>query len=70
MNAPATKFQCIALVFLWAIETAMRVGEVCALTGDNVSSRVAHVANSKNGDERDVGLSPRAGGLGDDAGWL
>jgi integrase len=57
---PQTKQQAIALAFLWAIETAMRAGEICALTGADVTGRVAHLRMTKNGTSRDVGLSPRA----------
>lgn len=57
---PKTKRQAIALAWLWAIETAMRAGEICRLTADDVIGRVVHVNKSKNGDERDVPMSPRA----------
>lgn len=58
--APVTKQQRIACAFLFAIETAMRVGEICALRKEHVNGRVAHVADSKNGEDRDVPLSARA----------
>lgn len=58
--APITKQQRIACAFLFAIETAMRVGEICALRKEHVNGRVAHVADSKNGEDRDVPLSARA----------
>ncbi len=57
---PQTKQQAIALVFLFAIETAMRAGEICGLTGADVTGRVARLRMTKNGTSRDVGLSPRA----------
>ncbi|KLT73234.1 integrase [Neisseria arctica] len=51
-----------ALAFLFAIETAMRAGEICALTWDDIdeSRRLAHIKISKNGHSRDVPLSRRA----------
>ncbi|AFC85932.1 tyrosine-type recombinase/integrase [Frateuria aurantia] len=52
----------IGLAFLFAIETAMRSGEITALTWDHVhiSERYAHLPKTKNGDARDVPLSSRA----------
>lgn len=58
--APKTKQQRIALVFLFAIETAMRAGEICGLTADDVKGRVAYLRMTKNGLPRQVPLSPRA----------
>jgi len=54
------EFVCVA--FLFAIETAMRAGEICSLTQSNidVKNRVAHLSKTKNGDERDVPLSNSA----------
>lgn len=53
--------------FIWAviefaIETAMRRGEITSLTWQHVDfkRRVAHLPTTKNGDPRDVPLSPRA----------
>jgi integrase len=45
-----------------AIETAMRRGELLALTWENVDLKrcVAHLPETKNGDSRDVPLSSRA----------
>lgn len=45
-----------------AVETAMRLGELCALTWADIDldRRVAHVRTSKNGEARDVPLSSRA----------
>lgn len=64
-KAPTTKQQRIAAAFLFAIETAMRAGEICALTANDVVGRVARVraeeiGASKNGEGRDVPLSARA----------
>ena len=60
--APVTKQQRIAVAFLFAIETGMRAGEICALQPGMVAGRVAHLPASinKNGESRDVPLSPRA----------
>ena len=55
-----TKNQAVAVAFLFAIETAMRAGEICGLTKENISGRVAHLAMTKNGTKRDVALSKRA----------
>lgn len=57
---PTTKQQRVAAAFLFAIETAMRCGEICKLKKENVSGRVAHVIDPKNGEDRHVPLSPRA----------
>lgn len=57
---PTTKQHRIALAFLFAIETAMRAGEICALTENDVQGRVARLHMTKNGRPRDVPLSARA----------
>lgn len=59
-RAPKTKQQAIAAMFLFGIETGMRASEMCALTKDSVSGRVAFIGDSKNDEARDVPLSPRA----------
>lgn len=59
-STPVTKQQTIAAAFLFAIETAMRAGEICSLEAGDVVGRVAHLRRTKNGDARDVPLSPRA----------
>lgn len=48
--------------FLFALETAMRAGEICALTSENVdlSRRAARLTHTKNGRPRDVPLSTEA----------
>lgn len=50
------------LAFLFALETAMRAGEILGLTPEHVhlSKRYVHLPNTKNGDARDVPLSSRA----------
>jgi integrase len=49
-----------AVAFLFAIETAMRAGEICSLRRDLVEGRVAHLPKTKNGTSRRVPLSTRA----------
>lgn len=58
----STKGQAVAAAFLFAIETAMRAGEICALRPEWINGRVAHLPASavKNGVKRDVPLSKRA----------
>ena len=48
--------------FLFAVETAMRAGEICGLTWDDIDleRRVAHLRMTKNGRSRDVPLSSEA----------
>lgn len=57
-----TAMQRTGLAFLFALETAMRSGEILALTETDVHlrERFVRVAQSKNGDARDVPLSTRA----------
>lgn len=57
-----TKSQAVAVAFLFAIETAMRAGEICGLTSGMVKDKVAHLplGLTKNGRRRDVPLSNRA----------
>lgn len=52
----------IGLAFLFALETAMRSGEICALrwTDVHLAERYVTVRTSKNGDSRDVPLTSRA----------
>ncbi|WP_193333483.1 site-specific integrase [Duganella sp. FT27W] len=57
---PENKKQRIALVFLFAIETAMRAGEICGLKADDVKGRVARLRMTKNGLPRNVPLTQRA----------
>lgn len=50
--------QRVFAAFLFAIETGMRSGEICALT--DVRGRVAYLPMTKNGDARQVPLSAEA----------
>lgn len=61
-SRPELVSQRVAVAFLFAIETAMRAGEICSLTWDNVdfTRRIAHLPMTKNGDSRDVPLSKKA----------
>jgi integrase len=58
----ATKSQAVAVAFLFAIETAMRAGEICKLQPGWIKGPVAHLPAeaNKNGVKRDVPLSRRA----------
>ena len=49
-------------VFLFAIETAMRAGEIASLTWDNIKfeQNYAHLPETKNGTSRDVPLTSAA----------
>ena len=60
--ANETKSQVVAVMFLFAIETAMRSGEICQLEPDFVKGSVAHLpaAITKMRRKRDVPLSKRA----------
>jgi len=55
-----TAQQRTAVAFLFAIETAMRSGEICGLRKQDITGSVAHLPMTKNGSSRDVPLSPRA----------
>ncbi|PHV51369.1 integrase [Janthinobacterium sp. BJB301] len=57
-----TKSQAVAVAYLFAIETAMRAGEICGLMPAWVDGAVARLPASinKNGVRRDVPLSRRA----------
>lgn len=58
----ATKQQEVALAFLIGLRTAMRAGEILSLTpaAVDLESRVAHLLDTKNGEDRDVPLSRAA----------
>lgn len=48
------------VAFLFACETAMRLGEVARIERDHIKGRVVHVPLTKNGEPRDVPLSTEA----------
>lgn len=52
--------QRVGIAFLFAIETAMRAGEICGLMPEYVSGQVATLPQTKNGTKRKVPLSKRA----------
>lgn len=52
--------QRVGVAFLFAIETAMRAGEICGLRPPHISGAVATLEDTKNGTRRQVPLSPRA----------
>lgn len=67
-----TKSAEVARAYLIAHRTAMRAGEILSLTPKTVDlrKRVAHLRNTKNGDDRDVPLSRKACRLFEGwAGW-
>lgn len=57
-----TATQRVGLAFLFALETAMRSGEILGLTWPNIhlADQYVHIPKTKNGDARDVPLSKRA----------
>lgn len=55
-----TQMQKVAAGFCFAIETAMRMGEICNLTPDDIRGNVATLGMTKNGTKREVPLSKRA----------
>lgn len=57
---PQNLSQRIALAFLFALETAMRSGEIVGLTWGNVLEKSVVLPRTKNGDRREVPLSQRA----------
>lgn len=60
--APTRPGHYVAIAFLFALETAMRAGEITALRRRDLFMRdsFVRVTTSKNDDARDVPLSPRA----------
>jgi integrase len=57
---PTTAQARVGAAFLFALETAMRAGEIAALTWANVHERHVHLPRTKNGNKRDVPLSVEA----------
>lgn len=57
-----TKYHLTGAAFLFALETAMRAGEICQLTWENVNllTRTAFLPMTKNGHARTVPLSNQA----------
>lgn len=57
---PKTASDRVALAFLFALETAMRAGEILGMTWADVGARSVTLPRTKNGDVRRVPLSSRA----------
>lgn len=57
---PENQSQRVALVFLFALETAMRSGEITGLRWSDVGEWSVRLPDTKNGDAREVALSVRA----------
>lgn len=55
-----TASQRTGLAFLFALETAMRAGEILGLTWADVREKAVRLPETKNGDARDVPLTKRA----------
>jgi integrase len=55
-----TKMQQVAAGFMFAIETGMRMGEICSLLPGDIVGNVATLRQTKNGTARRVPLSKRA----------
>lgn len=52
--------QQVAVMFLLAIETGMRLGEICAIEPQDIKGRFVRLHRTKNADRRDVPLSREA----------
>ena len=59
-GAPETVSDRVAMMFLFALETAMRAGEIAGLQWADVGRLSVRLPRTKNGDERQVPLSARA----------
>lgn len=57
---PVNASQRVALAWLFAVETAMRSGEILGLQWADVAADYVSLPKTKNGDQRDVPLSMRA----------
>ncbi|OUY08081.1 tyrosine-type recombinase/integrase [Acinetobacter populi] len=62
-TTPSTPGQYVAWAFLFAMETAMRRGEIIGVTCNNIYKDYIHLPITKNGDSRDVPLSKEARAL-------
>ena len=59
-SPPEEKTARVGAALLFALETAARSGEICALTWEHVHSKYIHLPKTKNGRKRDVPLSAEA----------
>lgn len=55
-QVPTKQEHFVAWVFLFAIETTMRQGEILSITRSNIFEDYIHLPDTKNGDSRDVPL--------------
>ncbi|MEP2529930.1 MAG: site-specific integrase, partial [Lentilitoribacter sp.] len=62
INPPESKRERIGAAIVFAIETAMRAGEICNMTWEdiNLERRTVHLPKTKNGNPRTVPLSTTA----------
>jgi len=59
-SVPETAQHRVALCFLFALETAMRAGEILGMKWSDVSAKSVNLPKTKNGDVRRVPMSGRA----------
>jgi len=59
-GSTATQRDRAGIAFLFAIETAMRMGEICKLRKSDIEGRTAKLYDTKNGEDRNVPLSSKA----------
>lgn len=59
-GVPESLSQRVAVAFLFALETAMRGGEIVRIRRRDLGPKSVHLPKTKNGDARDVALSLRA----------
>lgn len=60
---PVNVSQRVAVAFLFALETAMRAGEIAGIRKEHIRGRVVHIPMTKNGTARDVPLTKDAADL-------
>jgi len=59
-QSPETVTARVGAAMLFAIETAMRIGEICSIQKNHIHPRHIHIPKTKNGFPRDVPLSTEA----------
>lgn len=57
---PATAMGRVGLAFIFALETALRAGEICSIRKEHDHGTYVHIPKTKNGFPRDVPLSKTA----------
>lgn len=57
-QTPNDTYQWAGWLFVWALESTMRRGEIMSMTWNNVHDRFVHLTTSKSGEARDVPISP------------